>query len=111
MRVCERLSLNPSGWLLHIKPTGIYEMGTRYPEGHFTDGGDLTGGEQVPLECFSIYGVFWTICYSSRQGTDRKPSRWERLWSFLSDVDIGVFDTTNWAPVDEEDPMSHLLKL
>lgn len=110
MRACERFSLNPSGWLPRIKPTGLYEMGTRYSEDHFANGGTLDNGEQVPIECFSIYGAFWTICYNNRQGTERKPSGWERLWSFLSDVDMGIFDTTNWTPVAGEDEMSHLHK-
>lgn len=99
MRVCERFNLNPSNWLPHIKPDGIYEMGTSYENvEEFPD-----GGTSVPIECFSIYGVFWNICYTRRKDTDKKAGRWEGLWSFLSDVDLGIYDTTNWVPMHSVD--------
>lgn len=97
-RVCTRLQLNPGNWLPHIKPDGIYEMGTQYESG--ADFLNDTGTE-VPIECFSIYGAFWTICYNRRKKSGREPSKWERLWGFLSEVDMGIYDTTNWVPIDK----------
>jgi hypothetical protein len=102
--VCNRFQLNPGNWLPHIKPDGIYEMGTSYDgaESMLDEDGNLREGTKVPIECFSIYGAFWTICYSRRQQSGReRSSRWEKLWSFLSDVDMGVYDTTNWVPVED----------
>lgn len=98
MGLTERFRLNPSNWIPHIKPDGVYEMGTTFNSAdEFLNG----VGAKVPIESFSIYNVFWNICYNRRKGTDKKPGAWEKLWSFLSDVDIGVYDTTNWQPVDE----------
>lgn len=109
-RVAQRLQLNPSRWVPHLKPTGIYEMGTSYPDGKIlNDKGELAEGEPVPIECFSIYGVFWTICYNRRKDTDRKASRWENIWSFLSDVDMGIYDTTAWVKVDESPDSAHFV--
>lgn len=109
-RLCTKYQLNPSGWLPHIKPDGLYEMGTSYPdpESMITESGELGKGVEVPIECFSIYNAFWTICYTRRKNRlgeafDWKldKSKWESLWSFLSDVDLGIYDTTNWIPVGE----------
>lgn len=105
-RLCNRFKLNPSDWLPTIKPDGIYEMGASYEDGEsmFDDDGNMREGTPVPIECFSIYSVFWNICYNRRQKSGReRRSRPEALWSFLSDVTIGVFDTTNWVPVGDTD--------
>lgn len=117
MQVCERFKLNPSNWLPHIKPDGLYEMGTSYDsaEAMVDDDGNLRMGKEVAIECFSLYNAFWLICYTRRtRGTEGrrsayvepyyiKKSKWEALWSFLSDVDMGIYDTTNWAAVGETD--------
>lgn len=105
-RVCNRFNLNPSDWIPHIKPDGLYEMGTSYGDGEsmFDADGNMAEGTKVPIECFSIYNAFWTICYNRRErsGTEQR-SRWESFWSFLSDVNLGVYDTTNWVAVGETD--------
>lgn len=105
-RICTKFQLNPGDWIPHITADGIYEMGTSYDssEGMLDDDGNLREGTKVPIECFSIYGVFWNICYNRRKKSGREQSsRWEGLWSFLSDVDMGIYDTTNWVPVDQLD--------
>lgn len=113
-RVCVRLKLNPSNWLPHIKPDGVYEMGTSYGDSEsMLDGeGNLREGTPVPMECDSIYSVFWNICYTRRKNADEnyfpkaKKSKWESLWGFLSDVELGVYDTANWVPVGEWESLS-----
>jgi len=102
MRLTERFQLNPSDWLPTVKPDGVYEMGRSFDpaEGLFDEEGNLREGRPVPIESFSIWGVFWTICFNRRKKTGHAPSRWEELWSFLSDVTLGVYDTTNWVPVE-----------
>jgi len=88
-KITDKFQLNPSGWIPHIKPDGIYEMGTSYDNiDDLRDG----KGTPVPLECFSIYSVFWNICYN-RRNKEGEAGRWEQFWSFLSDVDLGIYDT------------------
>lgn len=100
-RVCMRFNLNPSNWLPHIKPDGVYEMGSTYT------GADLAADffnpdawQKVPIESFSLYNTFWLICFTRREKAGTPKSKWESMWSFLSDVDMGVYDTTNWVPVE-----------
>lgn len=111
-RVCNRFKLNPSNWLPHIKPDGLYEIGTSFPNAAAFEEGK---GNPVYIPAFSIYNAFWVICYTRRRDRWNNavprsayfepqtiPGRWESLWSFLSDVDLGVYDTTKWVPVHSD---------
>lgn len=105
MRFSERFQLNPSNWVPHIRPEGVYELGTRYDsvEDIFDLEGNLGEGTQVPIESFSIWGVFWTICHTRRERSNRMvPSRWEEFWGFLFEVETGLYDTTDWVPMTDD---------
>lgn len=103
-RFTDRFQLNPGNWLPHVKPNGIYEMGTRYDdtsEDLLDEKGEVREGTTVPMEAYSIWDVFWTIAHHRRtERGEEKASRWEQIWGFLSDVDLGIYDTTNWVPVE-----------
>lgn len=111
MRLCERFKLNPSGWIPHIKAEGVYEMGTSYESADemLDEDCNLREGTPVPIPCSSIYGVFWNICFERRKNQAKlgmrpeelpEPTIWEKLWSFLSDVDTGVYDTA-WMSIEQ----------
>lgn len=121
-RVTIKYQLNPSSWIPHPTADGLFSQGERVimidhdaevPEG-FEVRFPLSEGkvaarqiEPVYIPEFNLYGAFWTVCYGRRKkeygvredGLARgKSSLWEELWSFLFDVSMGMYDTTNWGP-------------
>lgn len=113
--ICQKLKLNPSRWIPHIKTQGIYEMGTGYDisEEMIVDE-ELGEGTPVPIECFSLYTAFETICRErakERLGlkeedswVGKKLGFWYEFWGFLAEVDLGVYDTTAWVLVESDSP-------
>lgn len=114
MRITERFQLNPSGWIPHLTPLGLYEIG--YSLETVREAFDKDGkwrwmdATPVHIPCHSIYSAFETICRErarkrlnlkdDESWVGKKLGFWYELWGFLSEVEMGIFDTTNWIPVD-----------
>lgn len=115
MRTCERFRLNPSGWIPHPKAEGLYEIGVSYDsaEDMLGEDGTLKPGTPVPVPCFSLYSAFETVCRErakTRLGLSdddswvgKRLGFWYEFWGFLSEMDMGVYDTTNWVEVEDEE--------
>jgi hypothetical protein len=108
-RFTHRWELNPSGWIPRIKvPKGIYQQGTSYSgaDDMFDENDDLGPGTPAYLPFFSFYELAWTWCWERRKEQDGPEANitdggfWEEFWSFLHDVSMGIYDTTNWRPTD-----------
>lgn len=113
MSVCERLKLNPSRWVPHIKADGLYEIGMGYDSADdmLTPDGRIREGKPVHVPCFSIYSAFETVCRErakTRLGLDddrwmtARLGFWYEFWGFLSEVDMGVFDSVSWESAENE---------
>lgn len=110
MRLTERLQLNPSGWLpaFRTPKEGVYQAAYPILSREEIEEGGLEGGMQLDHSRPSYhpfmngYELLWSWSFHRRQERtpDRPEGLCERLWSFLFDVSCGMYDTTNWLPVD-----------